>query len=134
MRDGDALKHQQDLRARTLPLMRRKEEFGRINAAAIKYFGDRKMDPRQRGEWIYHRLLGGESPESVEKDLTDAVVHNLKDAHEDFVKGSPGGGLPGRAHVRPPAVRPADRPGPICTWRSGTWRAPDSSESHLTGD
>ncbi len=84
-RDGNVLKHQPDLRARTLPLMRRKPEFGAVNDAAIRYyFEGRELWAEQRAEWIYHRLLGHEPPQKVDRDWTDAIVPLLKDAVDDF--------------------------------------------------
>jgi hypothetical protein len=90
-RDGDALRHQPDLRARTLPLMRRhnRELFSRVNTAAIQYFGARQQETtRARAEWIYHRLLSQESPESVDSAWTDDLVPLLAGASEDFESGT----------------------------------------------
>jgi hypothetical protein len=84
-REGNVLRHEPDLRARTLPLMRRKAEFRAVNAAAIKYYEEgRDLWPEHRAEWIYHRLLAGEPPQKVDRDWTDAVVPLLKGAVDDF--------------------------------------------------
>jgi hypothetical protein len=72
-RDGDALKHRPELRARTLPLMRghAAEKFDRIAAAAVVYFEGLKDRSREhRAEWIYHRLLSGADIEDVAPDIT----------------------------------------------------------------
>ena len=84
-REGNVLKHQPDLRARTLPLMRRKPEFGEVNLAAATYYGARRdASPENRAEWIYHRLLGNEAPHSIDRDWNDTLVPLLKDAVDDF--------------------------------------------------
>ena len=86
-RDGNTLRHVPELRARTLPLMRRYDAttFNAVNAAAIKYFGDRsEADPQARAEWIYHRLLGGEPYEQVDKNWQETGAQFLKDADQDF--------------------------------------------------
>ena len=88
-RDGDVLRHQPDLRARTLPWMRQMAEFDSINAEAVKYFDGRRTEgAQQTAEWLYHRLLGGESPQTVDRSWTDAVVPFLRDAAEDFAPKS----------------------------------------------
>jgi hypothetical protein len=89
-KNGNVLTHEPDLRARTLPLMRRRPEFATINAAAISYHGARRdVSPQNRAEWIYHRLLAGEAPQRVDADWSDAVVPFLRDAPGDFPRGGP---------------------------------------------
>jgi hypothetical protein len=98
-RTGDALRHLPELRARTLPLMRRYTRksaaatvgggppvtFKDINDAAIRYFGERRnRSIDDRAEWIYHRLLGGELPASVDGDWDDLIVPLLRGAEDDF--------------------------------------------------
>lgn len=85
-RDGEALRHRRDLRARTLPLMRRYDPalFDGINRAAIAYFETRADQNPERAEWIYHRLLGGEDPRMVERDWSDEIVPYLPGAADDF--------------------------------------------------
>ena len=84
-RDGDVLRHQPDLRARTLPWMRQMPEFARINAEAVKYFEARQTEgAQQTAEWLYHRLLAGESPVTVDRSWMEAVVPFLRNAAEDF--------------------------------------------------
>lgn len=88
------LRHKRELRARTLPLMRRyvpesvpgvpPPSFEKINSRAITYFGARAADPAAAAEWIYHRLLGGEPPEQVDADWRDEFAPLLADAPEDF--------------------------------------------------
>jgi hypothetical protein len=90
-RDGDALKHRQDLRARTLPLMRSAEpaRFEEVVQKAVNYFGDhRTRSEEDYAEWIYQRLLSGEDPRQVSRDLTDQFLPLLARAAEDFKPGS----------------------------------------------
>lgn len=91
-RKGDALQHRADLRARTLPLMRRHERkrFDVVNAAATDYFGSRRADPVKRAEWLYHRLLGGEAPSTLERDWSDEVGSLLAGAEADLEPDTPG--------------------------------------------
>jgi hypothetical protein len=89
-REGDALRHRADLRARTLPLMRRKdpEKFARINRAAVAHFaGDRSLEGW--AEWLYHRLLDGESPETVDRDWNEDLAPFLAGAADDFLTDLP---------------------------------------------
>lgn len=80
---GDVLRHRPDLRARTLSQMKNYDpaRFMSVNGAAIGYFSDR---PGDRTEWIYHRLLGGESLTTVNPDWDESAASTLKDAWEDF--------------------------------------------------
>src|SRR5262249_23187323 len=57
-RVGDELRHRQDLRARTLPLMRLHNPtcFEAVNEAAKDYFAARRTQPAAGAEWVYHRL------------------------------------------------------------------------------
>jgi hypothetical protein len=117
-REGDALRHRPDLRARTLPLMRSKDEkkFDTIARAAVDYF--RKYSRRSREdyvEWIYHRLLVGDQPEDVERDITPEVMALLTKAEADFPPSSPAGSYLAARTARtrlPPrrlrALRPLD--------------------------
>lgn len=88
---GTVLQHRADLRARTLPLMKRRNPsvFAEVNEAAIEYFWERRDTTEDRAEWIYHRLLSGEDPEKVDLDWTDEVVPHLAGAAEDFERNSP---------------------------------------------
>lgn len=89
--DG-GLQHRPDLRARSLPLMRRHDpvKFNVINAAAIDYFARRQMSsPVDRVEWLYHRLLGGDSIEALERDWSDAMGSLLLGAEADLDPESP---------------------------------------------
>lgn len=90
---GKVLRHKRELRARTLPLMRRHKEktaegkvlsFDDVNLLAIDYYRDRRTLPGSRAEWIYHRLLAGESPESVDEQWSDECRTRLSDAAFDF--------------------------------------------------
>lgn len=91
-REGDALKHRQDLRARTLPLMRNMEpeRFEEIARKAVEYFGMRRdRSPEDRAEWIYQRFLIGESPQQVARDWQEDILTLLARAAEDFPPQSP---------------------------------------------
>ena len=99
-REGDALVHRRDLRARTLPLMRRyrpppnaeRASFDEINAAAVDYFAAlAPSSAAHRAEWIYHRLLGGEDAVSVDADWTAEMSDLLSRAVEDFGRDSTAG-------------------------------------------
>jgi hypothetical protein len=83
---GKVLRHRADLRARTLPLMRRRDldKFMEVNNAALQYYGSRLLTAGDRAEWLYHRLLGGESPDSVDRDWSDDVATPLAGASDDF--------------------------------------------------
>jgi hypothetical protein len=87
VREGNALKHRPDLRARTLPLMRANNQatFDRIAQAAVEYFAQyRSRSPEDRAEWIYHRLLAGEALQNVAVDITQDILLKLAGAEEDF--------------------------------------------------
>jgi len=84
---GEALLHRQDLRARTLPLMRRKdsEKFNAIAQAAVGYFGQHRSRSRDDYiEWIYHRFLAEEPPEQIEPDIQPDLLSLLARAEADF--------------------------------------------------
>jgi hypothetical protein len=86
-RDGEALKHRQDLRARTLPLMRNAEpkRFADLVGKAVDYFADhRTRSDEDYAEWIYQRLLNGEDPQDVSRDLTEKFLPLLARAADDF--------------------------------------------------
>ena len=80
------LRHRRELRARTLPLMRRHdpELFAKINDRAIAFFGQRAAEPFARAELVYHLLLAG--PDLVEIDTlwNSDVAIRLADAAADF--------------------------------------------------
>ena len=91
-RERDALKHRQDLRARTLPLMRNAEpdRFADVVRKAVDYFGKyRSRSPEDYAEWIYQRLLIGEPPQDVARDLPDDFLPLLARSAEDFRRGTP---------------------------------------------
>ena len=91
-REGDALRHRQDLRARTLPLMRNAnpDRFGDVVRRAVDYFGKyRSRSPEYHAEWIYQRLLSGEPPPQVARDLPDSFLPLLARAAEDFPSWAP---------------------------------------------
>lgn len=88
-----ALIHRRDLRARTLPLMRRgpkAELFKKIVQAMIDYHTSRAAtSPADTVEAAYYRLLQGDSSEFREQDSWD-LAGKLADAVDDFEEGSPG--------------------------------------------
>ena len=91
-REGDGLKHRQDLRARTLPLMRNAEprKFEEIARRAVDYFArHRARSAEDHAEWIYHRLLNGESVRQVAPDWQDDLLPLLARAAEDFPPRAP---------------------------------------------
>jgi hypothetical protein len=88
---GDALQHRADLRARTLPLMRRynRELFDKVNSAAIDYFSaPQATSLADRAEWFYHRLLRGDPPEDLERNWSEEVSTLLAGADADLEPGS----------------------------------------------
>ena len=87
---GKVLRHRADLRARTLPLMRRRDEekFEKVNSAALQYYVARTETVTGRAEWLYHRLLGGEPVDSVDRDWSDEMVTPLAGAADDFAPDS----------------------------------------------
>ncbi len=86
-RDGEALRHRPDLRARTLPLMRRHDpaRFDAVAAALAAHYGA-AGDPV---EAAYYRLLGGEDPALLPGAETSATIDELGRAAADFDPGSP---------------------------------------------
>lgn len=97
-REGEALRHRPDLRARMMPLMRRYRKDGQdtpgrlfheLNLAAIGYYGAR-LDKGAAflAEWIYHRLLDGERVAEVERDWDPEIERLLAGAENDVEPGS----------------------------------------------
>lgn len=86
-RDGEALRHRPDLRARTLPLMRRRDpaRFDAVAAALAAHYGA----AGERVEAAYYRLLGGEDPALLPGSETTATIDELGRAAADFDPGSP---------------------------------------------
>jgi hypothetical protein len=84
-RDGEALRHRSDLRARALPLMRAKDPdaFALVTKEAIKYFGRLiEHSHEDRAEWIYHRLMAGESMQDVVSEITPESLSSLAKSEE----------------------------------------------------
>ncbi|MHC2284082.1 hypothetical protein ACVME8_010752 [Bradyrhizobium diazoefficiens] len=88
--NGEVLRHRPDLRARTLPLMRKRnpEKFDKVNSAVRQYYESRQRVAKDRAEWLYHRLLGSEHPDSVDRDWTDDMSMLLAGAADDFAPDS----------------------------------------------
>lgn len=111
-REGTALRHRQDLRARTLPLMRSAEsnKFDEIARKALTYFEKYRQRSREDYvEWIYHRLLINERPEEVAHDLSEDFVPLLARAEEDFPRQSPAASYlaarTSESRLSPPRIR-----------------------------
>ncbi|BCH32678.1 hypothetical protein MesoLjLc_46080 [Mesorhizobium sp. L-8-10] len=86
---GHALRHRRDLRARTLPLMRRKpEKFDKVVDALIDYYGvPPNDDPVERAYYIFLRGRTEEiRPDAFPEQVLTALARDL----EDFEPGSPG--------------------------------------------
>ena len=86
-REGDALRHRPDLRARTLPLMREKNQqtFATVAESAVNYFArHRQRSPEDEVEWLYHSLLAGVDPRTLEASLTPKALSALARAVDDF--------------------------------------------------
>lgn len=81
-RDGDALVHRSDLRARTLPFMRRynREVFDRLVHSLRDYYWTRG----DAVEASYYRLLSGEHPEFLLEEVEGSMFDRLASAAEDF--------------------------------------------------
>jgi hypothetical protein len=86
-RDGGALRHRPDLRARTLPLMRRHDptRFDAVAAALAAHYGA----AGDRVEAAYYRLVRGEDPALLPGAETIAAIDELGRAAADFDPGSP---------------------------------------------
>jgi hypothetical protein len=89
---GDRLQHQRELRARTLPLMRRHdiERFAGVVNAMIRYYeGVGSALPEAPGEALYYRLLrGGEADIAWLARSPREAFENLAEARQDLVPGS----------------------------------------------
>jgi hypothetical protein len=86
-REGLALRHRADLRARTLPLMRVRDEnlFQEVAHKLAAYFGERSASSlADKTEWIYYRLLAGEDPSRVDADWDERLAPGLRTAANDF--------------------------------------------------
>ena len=125
--EGNALRHRPDLRARTLPLMRKKDpkRFDQVASAAVAYYGSHRQRSREdRAEWIYHRLLVGERPADVARDIDASILPLLAHTRRIFRRtvlrratlrpGPPASAL-GTSHQRAVSSRRAVPPGPHIT-------------------
>lgn len=91
-RDGDALRHRPDLRARTLPLMRlhKRELFDRLVSATIAYFeGEGATTTDAAIELVYYRLLRGDDPARIDIAWSADMESELRLALDDFEPDSP---------------------------------------------
>lgn len=85
--DDGALHHRPELRARMLPLMRRRDPkaFTAIARDAVRYFGEhRKRSTEDALEWAYHLLLAGDVPRSIVREVSPDVLSRLRDHVADF--------------------------------------------------
>lgn len=91
-REGEgALRHLAHLRARTLPLMRKKDKaaFFDVARAAVDYHGSFRQRSREDCvEWVYYRLLAGEEPDRVDADVPPDIWQSLASAVADFAPQS----------------------------------------------
>ncbi|ESW76130.1 hypothetical protein X773_25990 [Mesorhizobium sp. LSJC285A00] len=83
---GDSIRHRRELRARTLPLMRRRdpERFNRVVEALIVYYADR--DPV---EHVYYVLLRGDKEEIYSDRSLHGYLPEFVVDIQDFETGSP---------------------------------------------
>ncbi|MBN9672166.1 hypothetical protein [Roseibium aggregatum] len=119
------LRHRRDLRARTLPMMRRHDQarFDRVVDALVDYFGSRSSFDAV--EEAYYRLLRGR-PEDIDwLQDRDWVLDQLADARSDMETGTPGWSLlEARFAERPMALEQMKKLPPTLLWqhldRAGT--------------
>ncbi len=141
---GSVLRHRPDLRARTLPLMRRwnQKRFHEINRAAIKYFSEhRSRSLDDYGEWIYHRMLDDEPMATVERDLTENVLPMLAKAEADFLPDSAAASYiaarTAQSRLSPKRIRelqPADALRHLSMTSSGTFALDDADLDRVAID
>lgn len=87
------LRHRRDLRARTLPLMRRHDPaaFDQVLAAVIPWLAARAAtDPAAALELGYYRLLHGDAADLAANPVPVHILLKLEDARPDMVHGSAG--------------------------------------------
>jgi len=93
LEDPDTLRHRQDVRRLMLRTMlddpSRARVVGEIHERAAAYYGS-KPGTRARAEELYHRLMAGEDPRSLDKQWSPALNPLLASAMEEP--------LPPRAH------------------------------------
>jgi len=93
---ANVVRHRPDLRARTLPMMRRHTvpgvpSFEQVNLAAIQYYEKlhrRTGDWAFYAEWIYHRLLAGEDCSRIDRDWQPELTEHLLGAADDLERDS----------------------------------------------
>jgi len=91
--EGDELRHRSDLRARTLPLMRRHDEvlFKKICGLMAAYHLDKRpLTVDERAQAAYYRLLGddGEATRMLEEEGGGVLQQLLVQRKDDFAAGS----------------------------------------------
>lgn len=91
-REGEQLRHRPDLRARTLPWMRRfdRSRFLTVCDAMVDYYGkDRNDDQNRASEYVYYRLLRGDDPTGITEMHGHALDHFLASVRDDFEQDLP---------------------------------------------
>lgn len=87
------VRHRRDLRARTLPLMRRHDSaaFDQVLAAVIPWLAARAAtDPVAARELGYYRLLRGDAADLAANPVPEHILLKLEDARSDMLHGSAG--------------------------------------------
>lgn len=125
-RDGDALIHRSDLRARTLPFMRAhdKDVFDRLTLALRDYY-------RTAGDTVeasYYRLLSGEHPDFLTTEIEGGVFNRLARAAEDFATDWHPKDMP---HARLTYAYLRSRRGPLMQRKVFAALPPELAFSHL---
>lgn len=125
-RDGEAIVHRADLRARTLPLMWRHDpvKFRALTQALQEHFaaiGD-------QAEAAYYRLLGGEHPRFLLNEIPGELVDGLAPAYEDFSSNwSP----EAQPHAALASAYLRSRTGPLMKQSAYATLPPEFAFSHL---
>lgn len=116
------LRHRRDLRARTLPMMRRHDQarFDRVVDALIGYFElPSSFDPV---EGAYYRLLRGRLNDIESLQDQDWLLDQLADARSDMEVGTPGWCLlEARFAERPMALEHMKKLPPALLWQHMDW-------------
>ncbi|MBD9628033.1 hypothetical protein IB279_34340 [Ensifer sp. ENS06] len=125
-RDGDALVHRADLRARTLPFMQAhdKETFGRLTHSLRDYY-------RSAGDTVessYYRLLSGEHPDFLSDEIDGRDFNLLAPAAEDFESDWHPKSMP---YARLTYTYLRSRRGPLMQRRAFEALPPELGYSHL---
>ncbi len=87
--EQETLRHRADLRARTLPLMRRRDPvaFARLTSAMVDHYAS-SSKTEDVAESIYYRLLRGDDSTFLGEEWSAEIVSLLALAKDDFEEGS----------------------------------------------